>query len=117
MADGYSFHVSWYATGLRHDDLNAALEQVSEIAGHYGATRWGVYRSMDDRYKFLQVIDMPSKLAWEKYWYGDEARDMRAAMSGAFQNPVTYVPHTITFEGTGVAPAVTVEPSTAGLGH
>lgn len=91
----YSFHVSFYATGLRGDDLEAALEQLAPIAGRYGASRWAVYRSQEDRYRFTLIADFGSKVDWEKFWYGDEAREMRAAMSGAFQNPVVYVPNSI----------------------
>jgi hypothetical protein len=98
----YSFHISFYATGLRADDLEAALEQVAPIAGRYGGTHWAVYRSQEDRYKFLLVVDFPSKASFEAYWYGEEARDMKAAMSGAFQNPVVYVPHNLVAEGSAV---------------
>jgi hypothetical protein len=99
----YSFHISFYATGLRGDDLEAALEQVAPIAGRYGGTHWAVYRSHEDLYKFLLVVDFPSKSSFEAYWYGEEARDFKAAMSGAFQNPVVYVPFGVVTEGSAVA--------------
>lgn len=99
----YSFHIPFYATGLRGDELEAALEQVAPIAGRYGATHWAVYRSQEDLYKFVLVVDFPSKAQFEAYWYGEEARDMRAALSGFFQNPVTYQPFNLVTEGTAVA--------------
>ncbi len=102
---GYSFHVSFYATGLRGDDLEAALQQLAPIAGRYGASAWAVYRSAEDRYKFILTVDFAEKLSWEKFWNGDEAREFRAAMSGAFQNPVVYVPHTIAAKGEAVVTA------------
>ena len=42
----------------------------------YGATHYAVYRSRDDRYKFLQIADFKSKLEWERYWYGPEFDDV-----------------------------------------
>ena len=98
----YSFHVPFYATGLRGDDLEAALEQLAPIAGRYGASSWAVYRSIEDRYKFVLTTDFHDKLDWERFWNGDEARDMRAAMSGAWQNPIAYVPHTVVTKGEAV---------------
>lgn len=102
----YSFHIAWYATGLRNDDLAAALEQVASIAPRYGAKQWSVYRSAEDRYKFIQIVDFPNKEDFQQYWYGPEAREMRAAMSGAFQNPVTYVPHEVVTTGSQVVAEV-----------
>ena len=99
----YSFHIPFYATGLRGDEVEAALEQVAPIAGRYGGTHWAVYRSQEDLYKFLLVVDFPGKAQFEAYWYGEEARDMRAALSGYFQNPVTYAPFHLVTEGSAVA--------------
>lgn len=98
----YSFHLAFYATALRADDVEAALGQLAPISGRYGASRWSVYRSADDRYKFLLTADFADKNDFKKFWNGEEAIDFRAAMSGAFQNPVTYVPHTIATEGAAV---------------
>ena len=53
----YSFHLSFYATGLRGDDVEVALSQLAPISARYGASHWGVYRSQDDLYKFLVVVD------------------------------------------------------------
>lgn len=98
----YSFHVSFYATGLRGDDLEAALDQLAPISGRYGASHWAVYRSQEDLYKFLLVTDFPSKDGFQKFWYGEEAVSFRGAMSGAFQNPVVYAPFGIVNEGSAV---------------
>ncbi|MBJ7473313.1 MAG: hypothetical protein JHD16_18540 [Solirubrobacteraceae bacterium] len=98
----YSFHLSFYATGLRADDLAIALDQLAAVSPRYGANSWGVYRSADDRYKFLFVVDFPDKDGFKQFWNGDDAVDFRAAMSGAFQNPVAYVPHTIVTSGAAV---------------
>ena len=106
MAHAHSFHVTWYATGLRGDDMEAAIGQVAAIAPRYGATHYAVYRSGEDLYKFLMITDFPNKDDFQKYWYGEEAREMRAAMSGAFQNPVVYVPQTLVAEGSAVPTSV-----------
>ena len=42
------------------------------VALRYGATEYAVYRSRDDRYKFLQIGDFEDKLDFERYWYGEE---------------------------------------------
>lgn len=98
----YSFHLAFYATAVRADDLSAALDQLAPITGRYGASHWAVYRSADDRYKFLLTADFADKNDFKLFWNGEEAIDFRAAMSGAFQNPVVYVPHTIVTEGAAV---------------
>ena len=79
-------------------------EQLAPIAGRYGATHWAVYQSQEDLYKFLLVVDFGEKAQFEAFWYGEEARDFRAAMSGYFQNPVVYAPQNIVTEGQAVAP-------------
>ena len=65
-------HVPWYATGFRGDKLQAALIEITSIAPRYGATGYSVYRSRDDRYKFLQMLEWNDKLDWERYWDGPE---------------------------------------------
>lgn len=98
----YSFHIAFYATGLRGDDMTAALEQLAPIAGRYGASNWAVYRSQDDRYRLLLTADFADKGDFQKFWYGDEAQEFRVAMSGAYQNPVVYVPNEIVTSGSAV---------------
>ena len=48
-------HLPVYATGFRGDDVEAALQQLAPLSVNYGATRYDVYRSRDDRYRFLHV--------------------------------------------------------------
>ena len=98
----YSFHIAFYATGLRKDDLAAALSQLAPISGRYGASHWAVYQSQDDLYKQVLIVDFADKGDFQKYWYGAEAQEFRAAMSGAYQNPVVYVPQNIVAEGSAV---------------
>ena len=89
MAGGV-LHLPWYATGFRGDDLEAALHQLAPISMRYGATRFDVYRSRDDRYKFLMTIDFDSKHDWDAFWFGEEFTDMRASCNGWYQVPLLY---------------------------
>ena len=84
-------HLPLYATGFRGDDLQSALEYIAPISTKYGATRYEVFRSRDDRYKFLLSVDFDDKRDWDAYWYGPEFTEMRAACSGWYQVPLLYV--------------------------
>ena len=86
-----SVHVAWYATGFRADKLEAKLVEITAVAPRYGATHNAVYRSRDDRYKFLQVADFSSKLEFERYWYGPEFEVFRTVTSSWYTVPVLYV--------------------------
>jgi hypothetical protein len=83
-------HVPWYATGFRGDRLQTALIEITSIAPRYGATGYSVYRSRDDRYKFLQMLEWDDKLDWERYWDGPEFSDFRVICQGWYQVPVLY---------------------------
>jgi hypothetical protein len=85
-----SVHIPWYATGLRADKLEVKLAEIAAVAPRYGATHYAVYRSRDDRYRFLQVADFASKLDWERYWYGPEFEVFRTTCSSWFTVPVLY---------------------------
>jgi hypothetical protein len=82
--------IPWYATGFRADRLELALADISEVSLRYGATEHSVYRSRDDRYRFLHVLKFPNRLSWQRYWYGPEFSDFRTEHSGWFQIPVVY---------------------------
>jgi quinol monooxygenase YgiN len=90
MAGGV-VHLPFYATGFRGDDMQAALERIAPISTKYGATRYEVFRSRDDRYKFLLSVDFDDKRDWDAYWFGPEFTEMRAACSGWYQVPLLYV--------------------------
>jgi len=83
-------HIPWYATGFRGDDLEAALEEIAPVAMRYGATAYSLYRSRDDRYKFLQTASFENKMDWERYWNGPEFIDFRVLQGSHFQVPVVY---------------------------
>jgi hypothetical protein len=65
-------HIPFYATGFRGDRLAAALADIAAVAPRYGATHYDVYRSRDDMYRFLLVVEFSSKLDWERYWSGQK---------------------------------------------
>jgi hypothetical protein len=93
-------HVPWYATGLRHDKLADALAGIAPVALRYGAHSYAVYRSNDDRYKFLQTAEFEHKRDWERYWNGPEFIDFRVLASSWFQVPVLYAWHDVIASGT-----------------
>jgi hypothetical protein len=98
-------HLPWYATGFRGDDLEAELQRISPISLRYGASSHIVYRSRDDRYKFLQVIEFDDKLDWERYWLGPEMIDFRTNCQSWYQVPIVYVWHDVVSAGIGPPPA------------
>jgi hypothetical protein len=92
-------HIPWYATFFRGDRFEADLREIAPVARRYGATDFAVYRSRDDRYKFLQTASFETKLEWERYWNGPEFIDWREDHSSWFQVPVLYVWHDVVTEG------------------
>jgi hypothetical protein len=83
-------HIPWYATGFRGDALEEGLAKIARVALQYGATDYRVYRSRDDRYRFLLTVTFESKLDWERYWEGHEFTDFRVNHQGHFQVPILY---------------------------
>jgi hypothetical protein len=84
-------HLAFYATGFRGDDIEAALVQLAPISLRYGAKRYEVFRSRDDRYKFLTSFEFDTKGEWDAFWFGAEFTDMRGACSSWYQVPLLYV--------------------------
>jgi hypothetical protein len=84
-------HIPWYATGFRHDAFAEALAAFAPVVMRYGATEYQVFRSRDDRYKFLQTATFESKLDWERFWEGEEAITFRVNHQGWYQVPLLYV--------------------------
>jgi len=92
-------HIPWYATLFRGDQLQAELERISPLALRYGATGYRVYRSRDDAYRMVQVLEFEDHLDWERWWNGPEMVDFRACCQGWFQVPVLYAWNTLVCEG------------------
>ncbi|MDQ6803797.1 MAG: hypothetical protein M3065_02260 [Actinomycetota bacterium] len=86
-------YIPWYAAVLRHDALAEAVAEIAPVALRYGATKYAVHRSRDDRYKITQMAWFESDVDWHKYWEGPEMIEFRAANSGRFQVPIVYVWH------------------------
>ena len=86
-------HIPWYATVLQKDRFAEAVVAIAPLALRYGATKYSVHRSRDDRYQITQMAWFESKPDWYKYWEGPEMIDFRADHSGQFQIPVVYVWH------------------------
>lgn len=92
-------HLPVYATGFRGDEVAAALEQLAPISLRYGATRYEVFRSDDDRYKFLLAIDFDDHGDWDAFWFGPEFTDWRIACSSWFTVPLLYSWQTLVTRG------------------
>ncbi|MGH2914870.1 MAG: hypothetical protein ACRDMX_07770 [Solirubrobacteraceae bacterium] len=82
--------VSWYATVLRQERLAAEVARIAPVALRYGATRYQVHVSDDDRYRITQMTWVPSKPDWYRYWDGPEMIEFRARNSGRYQIPIPY---------------------------
>jgi hypothetical protein len=94
-----SVHVPWYATVFRGDQLEEALHEIAPLALRYGAKDFQVYRSRDDRYKFLHASTFETKLEWERYWNGPEFIQWREKYSSWYQIPVLYVWNDLVLSG------------------
>jgi quinol monooxygenase YgiN len=84
-------HLPVYATGFRGDDIEASLQQLAPYSLRYGATKYEVFRSRDDRYKFLMSIDFDDHAGWDAFWFGPEFTDWRASCSSGSTVPLLYV--------------------------
>ncbi|MGH2889418.1 MAG: hypothetical protein ACRDNJ_07300 [Solirubrobacteraceae bacterium] len=82
--------VSWYATILRQESFAAEVARVAPVALRYGATRYQVHVSADDRYRITQMTWISSKTAWYAFWDGPEMIEFRARNAGRYQIPITY---------------------------
>jgi hypothetical protein len=82
--------IPWYATLLRQDAFAAEVAHAAPLALRYGATRYAVHVSDDDRYKITQMCWFESKQDWYRYWDGPEMIEFRRRNSGRFQIPIVY---------------------------
>ena len=83
--------VQWYSTVLRKDAFAAEVAAVAPLALRYGATRYQVHVSNDDRYRITQMAWFDNQTDWYRYWDGPEMIEFRARNAGRFQIPITYV--------------------------
>ncbi len=82
--------IPWYATVFRGDQLETALKEIAPLALRYGATEYTVYRSRDDRYKFMQTASFEDGADFDRYWYGPEFSRFRSEHSGWYQVPILH---------------------------
>jgi hypothetical protein len=85
--------IPWYATLFRGDTFAEAVAELSPHAFRYGATRYAVHRSRDDKYKIDQMLWFESKDDWYRFWESAEVIEFRARWMGKYQVPVVYVWH------------------------
>jgi hypothetical protein len=101
-------HIPWYSTLFRDDKFALALAEIAPVALRYRASDYIVYRSNDDRYRFLQCATFENKADWERYWYGEEFVSWRADYASWYQVPVLYVWNDVVVAGSiGERSAVT----------
>jgi hypothetical protein len=103
-------HIPFYATSFRGDKLAAALAEIAAVAPRYGATHYDVYRSRDDMYRLLLVVEFATKLDWERYWGGPEFTAMRTRCSSWYQVPLAYAWHDIVVTGPAREHEVELQP-------
>jgi hypothetical protein len=107
--------VPWYVTVFRKDAFAEDVMRVAPLALRYGATKYSVHRSRDDRYRITQMAWFESKTQWYRYWDGPEMIEFRRRNAGRFQIPVVYVWNDELIAGTlgpevGVGPQPEPEP-------
>ena len=81
----------WYGTILRKESFAAEVAAVAPLVLRYGAKRYQVHVSNDDRYRITQMSWFDNKTDWYRYWDGPEMIEFRARNAGRFQIPITYV--------------------------
>jgi hypothetical protein len=86
-------YIPWYATVLRQEMFAEEVSRVAPLVLRYGATKYQVHRSQDDRYKITQMAWFESKRDWYSYWDGSEMIEFRARHAGHYQVPLVYVWH------------------------
>ena len=106
--------VPWYANVFRGDKLEIALAELVPVAARYGATAYGLWRGLDDRYAFQQWAAFPEKLMWERYWDGEEMVNFRIECSSWYQVPLVYHWHDVVVEGSLAAGGAGVVSGLAG---
>lgn len=90
---GLAYHLPYYATGLRADQLAEALDELTPELLRLGALEVRVYRSKEDAYRFFQVIQVEDKDAWARIWNGTAFVRFRTICGPWFQKPMAYAPY------------------------
>lgn len=90
---GLAYHLPYYATGLRADQLAEALDELTPELLRLGALEVRVYRSKEDAYRFFQVIQVEDKETWTRIWNGTAFVRFRTVCGPWFQKPLAYAPY------------------------
>lgn len=85
--------IPWYATVMRQEAFAEAVCEIAPVALRYGATKYAVHRSNDDRYKITQLAWFETERDWYRFWEGPEMIAFRADHSRSYQIPIVYVWH------------------------
>ncbi|MBF6619998.1 MAG: hypothetical protein ITG02_07180 [Patulibacter sp.] len=102
---GLAYNLPYYATGLRADQLAEALVELTPELLRLGALEVRVQRSVEDPYRFLQVIQVTDKDAWARIWNGAAFVRFRTVCGPWYQKPLAYAPQRMISQAT--APGVT----------
>lgn len=86
-------HIPWYVTTFRGDSFEAAITEFARSAVRYNAKSYEIFRSREDSYKFLQIVEFDDKLDFERYWNGPEFIEFRKKYQSYYQVPVVYTWH------------------------
>ena len=86
-------HIRWYATVLRQERFAEEVARAAPLALRFGATQYAVHRSLDDRYRILQMAWFENEADWHRYWEGRDMTEFRRRNSGHYQIPITYIWH------------------------
>jgi hypothetical protein len=85
-----AYEIPFYATGLRGDDLAAALQELTHEMLRLGALEVRVIRSREDGYRFRLSVAVPDKRTWETMWNSEELIRFRTIHSNLYQKPLAY---------------------------
>jgi hypothetical protein len=81
-------HIIWHVNPFRGDKFAAGWAPAAEAVLDYGATSWGFYRNYDGRLDFIQQATVPTKAAFERYWYSETVAEKRTELAGTYQIPL-----------------------------
>jgi hypothetical protein len=92
MASGVVY-IPFYCTVWRQEIFPPAIAEIAPLALRYGATRYQVHQSRDDRYKVTLMAWFDSKDQFYSWYDGPEMIEFRRRWMGKYQVPVVYVWH------------------------
>jgi hypothetical protein len=84
-------YVPYYATVFRQETFAAKVAEIAPLTLRYGAAKYQLHRSQDDRYRITLMAWFESKKDFYRWYDGPEMIEFRARNSGHFQIPVVYM--------------------------